>query len=38
VGLAPGQAEALAAQDPTWLINGQRGVIHYCGVQPQASV
>jgi len=27
VGLTPGQAEALAAADPTWLINGQRGII-----------
>jgi len=28
VGLGPGQAEALSASDPTWLINGKRGVIH----------
>jgi uncharacterized protein with ATP-grasp and redox domains len=27
VGLQPGQAEALYAEDPTWLINGKRGVI-----------
>jgi len=27
VGLEPGQAEALSAADPTWLINGKRGVI-----------
>lgn len=27
VGLAPGQAEQLAAEDPTWLINGKRGVV-----------
>jgi 1-phosphofructokinase family hexose kinase len=27
VGLEPGQAEALAAEDPSWLINGKRGVI-----------
>jgi uncharacterized protein with ATP-grasp and redox domains len=26
-GLEPGQAEALAAEDPTWLINGKRGII-----------
>jgi hypothetical protein len=28
VGMAAGQAEQLAAEDPTWLINGKRGVIH----------
>jgi len=28
VGLQPGQAEELSAEDPTWLINGKRGVIH----------
>ena len=27
VGLAPGQAERLAAEDPAWLVNGRRGVI-----------
>ncbi len=27
VGLEPGEAESLAALDPTWLINGKRGVI-----------
>lgn len=27
VGLGPGQAEVLAAEDPTWLVNGRRGVI-----------
>ncbi|MDH4136172.1 MAG: damage-control phosphatase ARMT1 family protein, partial [Anaerolineae bacterium] len=27
VGLEMGQAEALAAEDPTWLINGKRGII-----------
>lgn len=27
VGLQPGQAAALAAEDPAWLVNGRRGVI-----------
>jgi DHA3 family macrolide efflux protein-like MFS transporter len=27
VGLQPGQAEALAAEDPDWLLNGQRGIV-----------
>jgi hypothetical protein len=27
-GLSPGQAESLEAEDPTWLINGKRGLIH----------
>jgi uncharacterized protein with ATP-grasp and redox domains len=31
VGLAPGQAEALAREDPAWLVNGRRGVIHFVG-------
>ncbi len=29
VGLAPGQAEALTAQEPDWRINGRRGLIHF---------
>jgi hypothetical protein len=27
-GLRPDQAEALSASDPTWLIDGKRGIIH----------
>jgi hypothetical protein len=27
-GLAPGEAEAIAAEEPDWLINGKRGLIH----------
>lgn len=27
VGLGPGEAERLAAEDPDWLVNGRRGVI-----------
>ena len=30
VGLEPGQAGTLAAEDADWLINGQRGLVHYC--------
>jgi hypothetical protein len=26
-GLAPGQAESIAAEDPDWLIDGKRGII-----------
>jgi len=28
VGLPPGRAEVLAVEDPNWLIDGERGVIH----------
>lgn len=35
VGLAEGQAEAIAAQDSAWLVNGARGVIHY--VDPKSG-
>lgn len=32
VGLAPGQAAQIAAEDPEWLINGKRGVVQMvCG-------
>jgi hypothetical protein len=27
VGLEPGQAQELAAEDPSWLINGKRGIV-----------
>ena len=37
-GLQPGQAQALQAEDPTWLINGKRGIIQlvYAGEIPSA--
>jgi hypothetical protein len=31
-GLAPGQAERIAAQDPDWLVDGRWGVVQFfCG-------
>jgi hypothetical protein len=35
VGLAPGQAEALTAREPDWLINGRRGLIHFVPKNPR---
>jgi hypothetical protein len=35
-GLAPGQPEALSAQDPEWLVNGRRGVIQ-AALAPQRA-
>jgi uncharacterized protein with ATP-grasp and redox domains len=34
VSLAAGQAEQLAVEDPTWLINGKRGVVHFVTRNP----
>ena len=36
VGLEPGQAEILSAEDPTWLINGKRGIIQFQGKTKRA--
>ena len=35
VGLQPGQAQALQAEDPTWQINGKRGVIQLVSLAEQ---
>jgi hypothetical protein len=35
VGLQSGQAEALTAEDPDWLINGQRGILQF--VSPERA-
>ncbi len=35
VGLAPGQAEALTAQEPDWRVNGRRGLIHLVPRNPR---
>lgn len=34
VGLAAGQAEQLSTEDPDWLINGKRGVVHFVTRDP----
>jgi len=33
VGLQPGQAEVIQSEDPTWLINGKRGIIQLVSVE-----
>jgi len=37
VGLPEGLAERLAAEDPSWLINGERGLIHLVRVSKASS-
>jgi len=37
VGLPEGMATALAGKDPTWLINGKRGLIHLVEKKPPIS-
>jgi hypothetical protein len=36
-GLRPGQAEALSASDPTWLIDGKRGIIQLVNRRTQET-
>ena len=36
-GLRPGQAEALSAAEPTWLIDGKRGIIHLMNRRTQGT-
>jgi hypothetical protein len=36
IGLEPGQAAALGGQDPTWLINGKRGIVQLV-TKPQSA-
>jgi uncharacterized protein with ATP-grasp and redox domains len=38
VGLKPGQAKALAAEDPEWLVNGRRGIIQLVTAGTKHSV
>ena len=34
-GLSEGQADKLSEEDPNWMINGEWGVIQFCGrIQP----
>lgn len=37
IGLEPGEAEAIAAEDPDWLVNGKRGVIQLVDWRPSTE-